>query len=300
MTSPPPVQESADAILGSIRNLAASGARHILVSHGIQDRRPTTEPEKVALFNSLLKTGLEPIRADYPGVSFIEFDSQLVVNDIRSNPSSYGINFLDELACMDCSVSPQTPTNVAANPNEYLYWDSVGHFTASVNEVIGNTAYDAVIESKLLINERFDVDLPPGQLPPGTSLFDSSVDAGVEYPWGPGIVEVKDGTIRFQTSEVVPPHDAPQRALETGFMNLSWDVSENNEAYSNGYFSAIVRADTPADVNLTMRGNLEALQAYLFTGWGSIDAFRMIRYDAVQGDGALLGHIDSVPFRGRA
>ena len=98
---------------------------------------------------------------------------------------------------------------------------------------------------------------------------------------------------RFQTTGGVLPND-PEEPLKTGMMTLTWNESETDEAYANGYLRATVRADTASDANLTLRGNLETLSGYLFSGLGAHNGFRIFRFDGAEGQS--LGEVDNLDF----
>ena len=258
---------AANKIGQAVNGLAAAGARDFLIS--LVATTPRSMRPEIGPFNVALKSEFEQIRSTYPDVSITEFSAQPTLDRIIADPSSIGLNFLDGQACNDCRLGNPIPTDIAVHPNEYLYWDGV-HFTLPVNDAIGRAAFETY-NSPYLINENFN-NLPSGSLPAGTTILDSNIGR----PWGPSQITSEDGRIRFQTTGKVPPHDPPERAMDTGFMALSWDVSDSDPVYADGYLRTTLRADTESDANLFMRVDLTQRAGYVFTGIGAIGEFRAI------------------------
>ena len=270
----------------SVGALASAGATEILVAHGISTPRHTNT-DSIAPYNSALQSELNALRAQHPGTSISEFVGQPLLNDIFANPSSIGVSFADGQACNDCRIGVPNPVDFVDNPNDYLYWDGL-HFTTPPNEAIGREAFKS-LPSPYLIDEDFG-DLGNRSLPDGTRL---AVDSNIGQPWGPSIINRKNGTIRFQTTGEIPPHESPERPFETGFMGVTWDVSESDPRFSDGYLRATLRADTPSDANLFLRSDVEQLEGYLFTGLGAIGRFQA--YCFCDG-GGLIGEISDMDF----
>ena len=232
-------------------------------------------------------------RLAHPGLTIYEFDADRVLNKILADPTAIGISNVTGQACDDCGAGDQpNPTLIAENPNEFLFWDNV-HFTAPVHDALGKAAFQAITRaSAYLINEDFD-QVPTGERPKNTMLFDSNSDQAEPRPWGPGIVQVEDGKLRFQTTGPVP-FRSPEEPLETGFMSLTWGASETDEAFANGFLRATVQASTASDANLLLRGNVESLSGYLFASVGPSGKFEIHRFDET--GSTFLGEITDPAF----
>ena len=181
--------EAANQVAALVSDLSDAGARHFLVGTGFRSPRAPDRP-RIPAFNEALVPLLDAHAQANPQVSMSFFDPQPVLDDLAANPSDYGILFTTGQACEDCSGGeiPDPSQFVPEDRvNDYLFIDNV-HFTTPGNRGIGLAAFDA-LPSQYLIDEDFE-NIPAGQLPAGTRLFDSSRDAGTEWPWGPGIVSV--------------------------------------------------------------------------------------------------------------
>lgn len=140
------------AMVGSlVSDLATSGAQHILVGNSIDSPR-FSRPELLRPYNDMLADELAVLRSTYPGVTFHEFDAEAVFDAILDDPAALGIVNLTDAACGDCGVGRNpNPIQVADNPNEFLFWDDISHFTAPIHEALGTAAFEAVPEPSAVI-----------------------------------------------------------------------------------------------------------------------------------------------------
>jgi hypothetical protein len=154
---------------------------------------------------------------------------------------------------------------------------------------MGQAAFDATRE---LLNEDFGNGVPSSHgINDGGlgnwSILDSSSDP--LKPWGPGLYDVQDGALRFQTTGEVPPR-FPEITSETGFMIATLDRSAEDERFANGFLRSTVHANTASDTNLLLRADTENLSGYLFTGIGPANEFQILRFE--NGDGELIGRLN--------
>jgi phospholipase/lecithinase/hemolysin len=78
-----------------------------------------------------------------PSVKLTEFDMFKLFNDAIGDPSKYGFTNVTE-ACLP-TMGPLPSGPACANPDQYLFWDSV-HPTAAAHQIIGNLFYAAIPE----------------------------------------------------------------------------------------------------------------------------------------------------------
>lgn len=89
-----------------------------------------------------------------------------------------------------------------------------------------------------------------------------------EKPWGPGILEVRDGELFYGTTGAMPVGSDPGLTA-TGFALSQWNASTTDPAFNNGTLRAKVRVEAPAgsteagNVAMYMRGDLSTLTAYV-------------------------------------
>ena len=138
----PNVDNAAATVGQSIADLAVAGAREVIVmnlppgSRGRFDLSGLLEP-----YNSALAEEIQLLREEHAGLKIYEFDAYRVVAGILDDPGSIGISILTGQACDDCGTGDrENPTQIADNPNDYLYWDLLD-FTVPVHEALGNAAF---------------------------------------------------------------------------------------------------------------------------------------------------------------
>jgi|GEM_PF-2348654 len=282
--SPEP-QEAAQKVTEAVNELASAGAKNIVVPLASRPLSQNASP-LIPLFNIALRDQLADARLAHPETTITEFDAFNAMRKLEERPGRIGIQVTSGFACQDCAIDNPNPTEIVANPNEYFYWD--GHPTAPVHEALAKALFDE-LPTPHLIKEDFD-DVRRGELPSGTSLLDSNQG----QPWGPSIITTGNGKIGFQTSGKVPPHERPERPLETGFMALTWDVPKEGPSFTDGSLRATLNAPTLSDANLIVRADPESLHGYLFTGLGPLGRFFAYRFDEAGGN--VIGDIGDLSF----
>ena len=129
-----------------ISDLASAGAKHLLVGNSINSPR-FSRPDLLRPYNDQLAIELGGQRTAHPGLTLYEFDAETAFDAIFNDPAALGIINLTDSACQDCGAGQNpNPTQIAENPNEFLFWDGASHFTAPVHEAIGSAAFQAVPE----------------------------------------------------------------------------------------------------------------------------------------------------------
>jgi phospholipase/lecithinase/hemolysin len=122
-----------------VNALQAAGARHILVPDmpdlGLTPRLLALGPAAAAegtavtnLFNQALLASLPP------GVTF--FDTAALLRTITADPALYGFT--------DVTDPCYNGTTVCADPNQYLFWDSI-HPTTAADAILGAQFSEAVV-----------------------------------------------------------------------------------------------------------------------------------------------------------
>ena len=82
---------------------------------------------------------LAGLDAAFP-IDLIPLDVSSLFNTVAGNPAQYGLTNINT-PCFSGAID--TPGTVCANPNEYLFWDSV-HPTAAAHQILGNFALTAL------------------------------------------------------------------------------------------------------------------------------------------------------------
>ncbi len=95
-----------------------------------------------------------------------------------------------------------------------------------------------------------------------------------EKPWGPGILEVRDGELFYGTMGSIPV-GSESGLNNTGFALSQWNASTVDPIFNNGTLRAKVRAKAPDDsseagnIAMYVRGDLATLTAYVLAAIGS-------------------------------
>ncbi len=134
----------------AVTNLALAGAEYIMVPN-LSDLALTPEsiaggPEMMqrattlsAAFNTALTGVLAGLEAAFP-IDLIPLDVRSLFNSVVGNPAQYGLTNVNT-PCFSGAVD--RPGTVCANPDEYLFWDSV-HPTTVAHQILGDFALAAL------------------------------------------------------------------------------------------------------------------------------------------------------------
>ncbi len=137
----------------NITNLYNAGARRFLVLNlpplgktPFFRGGPSEVPldTAAATFNALLAAELAQLRADLPGARIDEVDVFGLFGQAIAKPTAFGLSNVHDSATHFDPVTGLGTSLAVANPNDYLFWDSV-HPTATIHEVIGEAAFAVVV-----------------------------------------------------------------------------------------------------------------------------------------------------------
>lgn len=298
----PDQKEAADAnvvaqnVAAQISDLVMAGAKNVLVTRMFSTpRRGLRRVDQ--LYSEALDSELASLKTANPETTFFEFDLEPELDRIIRNPAAFGFRNVTGQACNDCmsGVNPFPQDYVPADEfDDYLFFDGP-HYSGTANRIFGEAAYRAIVPSPYLLEEDFN-DLRSGELPDGVSL----IDTNVEQSWGPTIFTAENGALRIRTTGSVQPTDPPERFPLTGAVVLTWDESEQDPHFNNGYLRATIQANTGSDANLVLRGDTEDQSTYLFSAIGPSGDFRAFRSSGANEQGVAsavtLGIVDEPTF----
>jgi phospholipase/lecithinase/hemolysin len=134
-----------------ISDLAAAGGTHFLVpdlySLGSAPMLAGTPEADAAdawaeTFNELLEDELERLEETL-GVRAIHLEVGELFDEIIGDPEDFDLTNVTDQACGGCAIGTGGG-DLAANPDEYLWWDQV-HFTRVVHELVGAAAAEEVL-----------------------------------------------------------------------------------------------------------------------------------------------------------
>lgn len=133
-------------LASSVGMLYANGARHILMPNmpdigatpfGLGSGYAGGLTSFSLAFGYYLNQTIDQLELGYSGLDIIEFDTFGFLASIAANPGAFGFSNVTD-PCF-------TGVSVCANPDQYLFWDSV-HPTASAHRILGASFYAAVPE----------------------------------------------------------------------------------------------------------------------------------------------------------
>lgn len=149
-----PVAQPVSRLVAAIEQFVAGGAKTIMVANlpdlgqtplVVERNQSSLVSPLVRLHNTSLAqalTALEPTLSQQ-GVTLISLDIFSLVNTAIQNPSEFGLTNVTD-ACLYPSplfYNPlPEPLSVCANPDEYLFWDSL-HPTTAAHRAIADFAY---------------------------------------------------------------------------------------------------------------------------------------------------------------
>ena len=171
-------------LTGYVRSLAATGARNFAVPNlpdlgqtpGYRNTATAASLTQRALaHNANLAAALQTLRTQLPTCNILLFDVYAEFNRILANPAAYGFT----------NTTDQAMQATGANPDTYLFWDTV-HPTAAAHRLIAADAYAllypsvsgaALLEglSAAAPAQPVTVELRPGD---GTAAFRRAISVG--------------------------------------------------------------------------------------------------------------------------
>jgi hypothetical protein len=95
-------------------------------------------------FNSLLTQSLGDLRSSDLRLSIVEFDFFRLFTRVQEAPNAFGFSNFAGAACQGCRLGSNEPSGIAANPDEYFFWDDI-HPSAAAHQVIGDAAFALLI-----------------------------------------------------------------------------------------------------------------------------------------------------------
>ena len=132
-------------LVGYVKSLAATGARNFVVPNlpdlgQTPGNRNTASAasltQRTLAHNANLAAALQTLRTQNPAWNIVLFDVYAEFNRIVANPAAYGF----------ANTTDQAMTATGANPDTYLFWDSV-HPTAAAHRLIATDAAALLLPS---------------------------------------------------------------------------------------------------------------------------------------------------------
>ncbi|MCO6048080.1 SGNH/GDSL hydrolase family protein [Aeoliella sp. ICT_H6.2] len=94
-------------------------------------------------FNAYLAATVDSLQSDLSGVKIYELDVYTIFQQIQSNPAAFDLANVTDSATVYDPVSGIGTSLAVANPEEYMFWDSV-HPTGTVHRMIGDAACNLI------------------------------------------------------------------------------------------------------------------------------------------------------------
>lgn len=137
----------------SLEKLYTDGARQFLVinlpplgytpRYNGSDSTIATANTRSQQFNAALATMVAGFKTNHPTINLSQLDVYSLVLDARANPALYGLTNVTQSAAPGLSPgdSSYDTSQLAPNPNQYLFWDDL-HPTTAVHQILGHRALD--------------------------------------------------------------------------------------------------------------------------------------------------------------
>jgi phospholipase/lecithinase/hemolysin len=143
------IQTAVGNIATTVRTLAASGARDIVVVQTPNlGRTPAATQSGVSAnltavslaFNAALKTGLDALKATLPSGTNVILSNLFPVSEkVARNPKAFGFTNITSPYLVNSA-----PTNPKANPDKFFFWDSF-HPTTRAHSLFANKFQSSVV-----------------------------------------------------------------------------------------------------------------------------------------------------------
>lgn len=154
----PSVMPNPSNVVGNITTaltrLIDLGAENILVGNSpdlgqiplASQYSPNNLTELSEQHNTLLNQSLQQLRQSNPGVNLFLFDAYSVVNQMISNPTSFGLENVTE-GCTNINLFDNPPLPdplvICNNPDGHLFWDNQ-HPTTAGHRILANEALNSL------------------------------------------------------------------------------------------------------------------------------------------------------------
>jgi phospholipase/lecithinase/hemolysin len=137
----------------SMERLFTAGARQFLVINlpplGYTPRYNGTQSSITTAnslsqqYNTALATMLTGLTGSHPTITLNQLDVYSLMTDARANPQLYGLTNVSAPAApgLDPGDTSYNTSQIAPNPNQYLFWDDL-HPTTAVHLILGHRALD--------------------------------------------------------------------------------------------------------------------------------------------------------------
>jgi phospholipase/lecithinase/hemolysin len=160
-------QNAANELADHVATLAAAGGEFFLVpnlerlSQYPAGYDPDSHWDKfVAKFDAELQQQLDELEGNL-NITIVRLNMLELSDAIINNPAAFGFLNVTDPACPGCGFgipAPDAADTIVANPEEYLYWDTV-HFTTAAHRIFGDAAANAV-DAELRGNGLTEVAVP--------------------------------------------------------------------------------------------------------------------------------------------
>lgn len=135
------------------RRVADLGAKYVAlatVPAALPLLQQTADLDAVERFNQLtVPQAAAELRAR--GVTTYLIDVDAVVNEVLTKPKEYGFADVNSPACRDCRFDVAVPSDVADDPNGFIWFDETGHLTAPMQQLLARRAVAVVPEPPSMV-----------------------------------------------------------------------------------------------------------------------------------------------------
>lgn len=127
------------AVADRVAELGAQQVALATVPAGLPLLQQSADLQAVVRFNRETVPSVAQ-RLAAAGVLVHVFDVDALVSEVLADPIAFGFTQAATPACLDCTSNVATPIELAANPDQYVWFDPVGHLTAPMHALLGRRA----------------------------------------------------------------------------------------------------------------------------------------------------------------